>query len=135
MTLTDPQTTASGQPSREMTREEKRFIGAHLLVAIVALGVGSAFGPLQALEFSGVDLYQYIEPLFKSYYQGLTIHGVLNALVWTTFFIVGFTCFTTIKGLGRPLSKPIINKVGFWTMVVGLVTVSYTHLRAHETRR
>jgi len=121
MTLTDPQTTASGQPSREMTREEKRFIGAHLLVAIVALGVGSAFGPLQALEFSGVDLYQYIEPLFKSYYQGLTIHGVLNALVWTTFFIVGFTCFTTIKGLGRPLSKPIINKVGFWTMVVGLV--------------
>ena len=59
--------------------------------------------------------------MLQSYYQGLTLHGVLNALVWTTFFIVGFTVFTTINGLGRPLAYPKINVVGFWTMVVGLV--------------
>ncbi len=121
MTLTDPATRVAIEPAYELTQWERRFIGGHLFVAIVALGIGSMFGPLQAFEFSGLDLYPYIEPLFKSYYQGLTLHGVLNALVWTTFFIVGFTNFTTIKGLGRPLVKPIINVIGFWTMVIGLL--------------
>ena len=49
---------------------------------------------------------------------------MLNALVWTTFFIVGFTNLTTMKGLGRSLAYPVINKVGFWVMVVGLVTTA-----------
>ena len=108
----------------ELTPQEKRFVAQHVYVAIAALFVGSLFGPLQAFEFSGLDLYQYIEPVIKSYYQGLTLHGVLNALVWTTFFIVGFTNLTTIKGLGRPLSHPHINRIGFWVMVVGLVTTA-----------
>ncbi|MCL4116627.1 UNVERIFIED_CONTAM: hypothetical protein GTU68_028868 [Idotea baltica] len=86
--------------------------------------IGSLMGPLQSFQFSGLDLYPYLEPVIKSYYQGLTLHGVLNALVWTTFFIVGFTAFTTMKGLGRPLSHPKLNKVGFWMMVVGLVTTA-----------
>ena len=34
-------------------------------------------------------------PIFSYYYQALTLHGVLNALVFTTFFIVGFSYFTT----------------------------------------
>lgn len=105
----------------DLTREEKRFVGWHLLVATIALFIGSLMGPMQAFEFSGLDLYQYLEPVLKSYYQGLTLHGVLNALVWTTFFIVGFTNLTTIKGLGRPLSHPRLNWAGYWTMLVGLV--------------
>ncbi|MGE0726918.1 MAG: cbb3-type cytochrome c oxidase subunit I [Acidimicrobiia bacterium] len=121
------------KPAHQLTKGERRFIGAHLAVAIAALGVGSLFGPLQALEFSGVDLYQYIDPLFKSYYQGLTIHGVLNALVWTTFFITGFTTFTVIRGLGRPLAKPVINKVGFGVMVVGLLTTAVPLLANQAT--
>ncbi len=114
-------TIAVGRETHDLTREEKRFVGWHLLVATIALFVGSLMGPLQAFEFSGLDLYKYLEPVLKSYYQGLTLHGVLNALVWTTFFIVGFTNLTTIKGLGRPLSHPKLNWIGFWTMVVGLV--------------
>ena len=92
-----------------------------MFIAIVALGIGSLIGPLQALEFSNVDLYKYLEPVLQSYYQGLSLHGVLNALVWTTFFITGFTTFTTIKGLGRPLSNPRINQAGFVTMIIGLL--------------
>jgi len=105
----------------DLSPTEKRFISLHILVAVVALMIGSIFGPLQAFEFSGLDLYPYLEPVIKSYYQGLTLHGVLNALVWTTFFIVGFTNLTTMKGLGRPLSHPMINKIGFWVMVAGLI--------------
>ncbi|MDH3248141.1 MAG: b(o/a)3-type cytochrome-c oxidase subunit 1 [Acidimicrobiia bacterium] len=107
--------------TRELTDSEKRFVGWHMLVAIIALLVGSIFGPLQALQFSNVDLYQYLEPVIRSYYQGLTLHGVLNALVWTTFFIVGFTTLVVIKGLGRALTHPKVNWAGFWVMVVGLV--------------
>ncbi len=114
-------TISAERETRQLTAEEKKFVGWHMLVAIVALMVGSLFGPLQALEFSGVNLYPYLEPLIKSYYQGLTLHGVLNALVWTTFFIVGFAVLTTIKGLGRPLSHPKLNWAGFLTMVVGLL--------------
>ncbi len=105
----------------QVTREEKRFIGTHLFFAIVALSIGSLFGPLQSFEYAGLDLYPYLEPLLKSYYQGLTLHGVLNALVWTTFFITGFLTLMMLKGLKRPLVYPMVNKVGFWTMVVGLV--------------
>jgi len=105
----------------QLSPKEKKFIGLHLLFAILALSIGSLFGPLQALEHSGVDLYPYLKPLFKSYYQGLTLHGVLNALVWTTFFITGFLTLTLTFGLKRPLKYPKLNAVGFWTMVVGLV--------------
>ena len=114
-------TISVGKETYDLTRNEKRFVGWHLLVAIVALFLGSLMGPLQAFEFSGLDLYPYLKPVIQSYYQGLTLHGVLNALVWTTFFIVGFTVLTTIKGLGRPLIYPKLNWAGFWTMVVGLV--------------
>jgi cytochrome c oxidase subunit I len=113
-------TATADRTTHELTSQEKRFVGWHFLVAIVSLFVGSLFGPLQALEYSGIDLYQYLQPVFQDYYQGLTLHGVLNALVWTTFFIVGFANLTTIKGLGRSLSRPLLNKVGFWTMLVGL---------------
>lgn len=118
----EPAVTRPGR--RDLDRWEKRFVGAHIAVAVVALTIGSLMGPLQAFQFSGLDLYPLIEPVIRSYYQGLTLHGVLNALVFTTFFIVGFTNLTTIKGLGRPLSHPRINVVGFWMMVVGLVTTA-----------
>lgn len=122
MTIThESAATTADRPGYVLSPWERKFIGAHLFVAIVALGIGSMMGPLQALEYSNVDLYQYLEPVLKSYYQGLTLHGVLNALVWTTFFIVGFTTFTTIKGLRRPLSHPKVNVAGFAVMLIGLV--------------
>ena len=95
------------QPTYELTKQDKRFVGLHLIVAVLALAVGSLFGPLQAFEWGGLDLYQYLEPLgLDDYYKGLTAHGVLNALVWTTFFITGFLTVTTIVGLRRPLRYP-----------------------------
>jgi cytochrome c oxidase subunit 1 len=125
VTITDRP--GSGSPQRnwdtgyDLTDNEKSFVAWHIYVAVAALFVGSLFGPLQAFEYSGVDFYQYLDPVIKSYYQGLTLHGVLNALVWTTFFIVGFTNLTTMKGLGRSLSHPHINRIGFWVMVLGLL--------------
>lgn len=123
------------QPSYELEKKDRRFVGYHLIVAIAALTVGSTFGPLQALEHAGIDLYPSLDFLLGSspYYQGLTIHGVLNALVWTTFFITGFLTLTMIKGLGRPLKNPLINWIGFGTMVVGLLIAAVPLLTDQAT--
>lgn len=112
-----------------LSKGEKRFIGLQLLFATLALTIGSLFGPLQALEFSGLtiggkDLYVLLQPLLKSYYQGLTLHGVLNALIWTTFFITGFFNLTVTYGLRRPLAAPKLNWLGFIMMVLGLLTAA-----------
>jgi len=104
-----------------LSPKEKSFVSWHLLVAMVALALGTLFGPLQAFEHAGLNLYPFLQPLIKSYYQGLTLHGVLNALVWTTFFITGFLTFNVIYGLKRPLRYPTLNQVGFWLMIIGLV--------------
>jgi cytochrome c oxidase subunit 1 len=112
---------------------EKKLIGSHILVAILALATGSLFGPLQAFEHAGWDFYVYLKPFIKSYYQGLTIHGVLNALVWTTFFIMGFLTFNVVFGLKRPLKNMILAKVGFWMMVVGVVAAAIPILANEAT--
>ena len=108
----------------DLSKGVKKFVGLHVFFAIVALSIGSLFGPLQALEHSGLDLYPYLKPLFQSYYQGLTLHGVLNALVFTTFFITGFLTLAVTKGLQRSLKTPKLNAVGFWMMDVGLITAA-----------
>lgn len=77
-------------------------------------------GVLCGLQVNGVDLYTWLQMfLLKSYYQGLTLHGVLNALVWTTFFIVGFLTLCVIYGLRRPLALPKLNWAAFIVMTLG----------------
>jgi cytochrome c oxidase subunit 1 len=117
----------------QVSAAEKKFIGSHILVAVLALAVGSLFGPLQAFEHAGWDFYVYLKPFIKSYYQGLTVHGVLNALVWTTFFIMGFLTFNVVFGLKRPLKNPVLNKVGFWMMVAGVVAAAIPILANEAT--
>lgn len=104
-----------------MLLREKRFIGWQIGVALTALSVGVLIGPLQALEHAKIDLYPFLKPIFATYYQGLTLHGVLNALVFTTLFITGFQTFAVIKGLGRPLKAFPMAVVGFVMMLVGLI--------------
>ena len=66
---------------------ERRLTGAFLLIALIALFVGVVTGLLQGLSHVGVNVYPWLAPLVKSYYHGLSLHGVMNVLVWTTFFI------------------------------------------------
>ena len=61
---------------------ERRLALIEIGVALVALFLGTLYGPLQALEQMGINLY-WLVPWTQTYYQGLTLHGVLNALVWT----------------------------------------------------
>jgi cytochrome c oxidase subunit 1 len=49
------------------------------------------------------------------------LHGVLNALVYTTFFITGFLTFATVHSLKTKLRFPWINILGLGVMAAGLV--------------
>src|SRR5208282_6588370 len=83
--------------------------------AILAIGV--IMGLDQALNYARIDIFQYY-PGIRSYYHGLTIHGVFNALVLTTAFANGFIALTTARGLGRKLNNALLH-AAFWTLLIG----------------
>jgi heme/copper-type cytochrome/quinol oxidase subunit 1 len=60
----------------------------------------------------------------KTYYQGLTLHGVLNALVFTTFFIIAFFTYAISRSLEREQKYPKVHWLAFILMAVGLVVAA-----------
>ncbi|MEJ2289813.1 MAG: cbb3-type cytochrome c oxidase subunit I, partial [Deinococcales bacterium] len=112
-------------------RPEKRVTGAFLITGLVALLVGALLGPFQAMNYGDVNLYRYL-PFLKSYYQGLTLHGVLNALVFTTFFNCGVLVYFPARELDL---RPSVSWL--WTsyivMVGGLVLAGIAILSNSST--
>ncbi len=102
-----------------LAHPEKRVTLWFIMTGLMALLVGALLGPFQALNYAGINLYQYL-PFLKSYYQGLTLHGVLNAIVFTTFFINGVMFYLPVREMNL---KP--NMTWMWASygvaVLGLV--------------
>jgi cytochrome c oxidase subunit 1 len=114
-------------------RREYRLISGYLIVAIAALSVGMFLGLAQGLEHAGINIYPFLQPFVRTYYQGLTLHGVLNALVWTTFFISGFLTFVMIRALDRPLAWIKLAQASFWIMVAGVLLAAWPMLTNEAT--
>ena len=91
------------------------------MIALVALFVGVVTGLFQALSHPGVNLYPQLAPIVASYYQELTLRGVMNVLVWTTFFICGFLPFVATRTLGMPLVSYWLAWATYGLMTGGLV--------------
>ena len=104
-----------------MTQVEERLAAANVIVALVALFGGVVTGLFQALEYAGVEIYPSLAPVIRSHYHSLTMHGVLNVLVFTTFFICGFLPFIFSRSLQAPLASPGLGWATFWVMTAGLV--------------
>lgn len=105
---------------------EKRLVLAYIGIALAHLAVGILLGFMQGMQHAGIDLYKYT--FLKHYYQGLSIHGVYNALVFTTFFIAGFLHFAVTHSLQRPMQWSKLSWITFWLMTVGLLLVDWTLL-------
>jgi cytochrome c oxidase subunit 1 len=75
----------------ELPTNLRRIILAQLLVPLTLFLFGAYHGVLQVMYISGVIRANSVAGI--DYYQGLTAHGVINALVLTTFFAValGYT--------------------------------------------
>lgn len=80
----------------------KKVTQYYIVTAFLALFIGVMIGPLQAFNYAGINVYDnpILKALLKSYYQGLSLHGVLNALVFTQFFISGWLLYLPARDLG-----------------------------------
>ena len=113
-----------------------------LIFPIVLLILGIYHGLMQVLYRAGI--IRRTEFLGLEYFQGLTLHGVVNAIVFTTFFAVAFGYAVIRFYLRRPLNMKVAW-LSFALMIIGTLlaaaailsgkaTVLYTFyppLRAH----
>lgn len=116
-------------PRLEMLKNERWLVGAHFLAGLLALSVGILLGPFQTFSRSPAFMETFPSwqiPIFNYYYQALTAHGVMNALYFTTFSIVGYSYFVTQRALQRPLWNMGVAWGGFVSMFLGLVLALYS---------
>lgn len=108
----------------------KRVILIELFVPITLLILGIYHGLMQTIYRSGV-IHQSTT-LHLDYYQGLTLHGVINALVLTTFFTVAFghatIAFYLKKEPGRKTAWASLV-----IMVVGTLMAAYAMLSGNAS--
>jgi cytochrome c oxidase subunit 1 len=86
----------------------------HIYTATLVLGIGALFGMLQGLSRANL----IVMPASFDYYRTLTAHGVLMALVFTTFFITGLFTYSTYRSIPRVRSMRL-GWIGYCVMLVG----------------
>ncbi|MDQ7030914.1 MAG: cbb3-type cytochrome c oxidase subunit I [Ardenticatenia bacterium] len=112
-------------------RPHDRFVLWQLYIALAAVFLGVIMGFFQALERMNIDLFKVFG--FASYYQGLTLHGVLNVLVFTTAFIGAFLTYVTMRSLGRPMASYRLTALQFVLMMLGVVLAGWKMLDNSST--
>ncbi|MGB6780252.1 MAG: b(o/a)3-type cytochrome-c oxidase subunit 1 [Planococcus citreus] len=101
-----------------IAQSERKIALWHLGVAYTAFLIGTLMGVLQV--FIRNDALQL--PAWLDYYQILTAHGVLLALIYTTFFIFAFFITGMSKSLGSFGPKVrLFSWIGLWVTLLGTV--------------
>jgi cytochrome c oxidase subunit I len=102
---------------------QRRLIALTIYLGFAALAIGVMNGLAQALNYAHIDIFQYY-PGMRTYYQGLTVHGVFNAIVFTFAFANGFVSLTTARGLNRQLNGGLLG-AAFGCLAAGTVLAAY----------
>ncbi len=131
--------------SFRLPEDQKRLIRWSLYIGYFALFAGVFHGLAQALSYAEVDILKYF-PALKSYYQGLTAHGVANVIVFTFSFSNGFLPLMVARALSRKLTgwmlwaSLILLGLGNILVVYAITSnqasvlyTSYAPLQAHWT--
>jgi cytochrome c oxidase subunit 1 len=102
------------------TARRHRLEVYHFAVAVAAFGLGAVMAVMQSLSRAGFQVPFRSETI---YYLSMTAHGVLMAIVFTTFFIMGLGYVLVRQALGRvPLER--LAWISWWVAVAGtLMTV------------
>jgi len=106
-----------------------RLVLSHFWVAVTAFGIGSMMAVMQAVARAGVELPFGTANL---YYLSVTAHGVLLALVFTTFFIMAIGYLVVETTLGRIVGQAWAWGA-FWVAVVGTVITTVAILSGTST--
>jgi cytochrome c oxidase subunit 1 len=95
--------------------KEARIVRASLWSAFIALGIGGLGGLIQALHRTN-----YLRIMESAdYYTVLTLHGVLLAISFTIFFLVGLFTWAVTRSLDRPVEDIRFTWAWYLTMVAG----------------
>jgi cytochrome c oxidase subunit I len=109
-------------------RSENRVVIAHIYTATAAIALGAIFGVFQGFARTGA----FGAPGWFDYYRVLTMHGVLMALVFTTFFITGLSLFVTYRAIPRE-RKLAMGWFGWLLMLIGTALAAVTILKGDAT--
>src|SRR3954469_22486920 len=99
----------------------KRMILIEIIFPMLLLILGIYHGMMQVLYRAGMIHSRQV--LGLEYYQGLTLHGVVNAIVFTTFFAVAFGYAVIRFYLGRPVNMNVAW-LSFALMIVGTLAAA-----------
>ena len=137
-TVIDP----AGHPLPE---GQRRVIRWTLYIGFAALVAGIFHGLANALSYAKIDIVGYF-PGLRTYYQGLTAHGVANVLIFTFSFSNGFLPLLVGRALARPLRTALLwttfllllagDALTIYAVVSNQASVLYTAyapLQAHWT--
>lgn len=106
----------------EIDAGSRRVLLAMLAIPMLLLVLGTFQGLLQVLYRSGI--IRATSFLGIEYYQGLTLHGVINALVFTTFFEVAFGFVVLAYYLRKPISALWLS-ASFAVMLIGTLMAAF----------
>lgn len=125
----EPGTAVLGETAERQRENENRVIIAHVYTATAAIVVGAVFGALQGLSRGAA----FTAPPWFDYYRILTMHGVLMALVFTTFFITGLSLFVTYRSIERPNRSVAPGWLSYWVMLIGVLLAAVEILTGNAT--
>ena len=100
----------------------RAIIVLEILLPVLLLVFGVYHGVLQVLYRAGI--IKDMSFLGIEYYQGLTLHGVINAIVFTTILIVAFGNIIFWHLLKKPLRFGV-QLLGFLLMLVGTLMAAW----------
>jgi cytochrome c oxidase subunit 1 len=114
----------------KIERRDRMALVLLLAIPMLLLVLGVFQGLLQVLFRAG-----YIRAtsfLGIEYYQGLTLHGVINALVFTTFFEVAFGFVIVAYYLQKPIPR-LWLWASFAVMLIGTLMAAFPMLTGQAT--
>lgn len=103
---------------------ENKYLRLSLIISFVSLLLGAVFGLLQALERAPkIDIVSA-----DNYYLSLTAHGVLMAIVFTTFFILGLSTYAVTRTLNINLASRGLNALAYFLVLAGTAVTAFVIL-------
>src|ERR1043165_5802863 len=109
----------------QVTKTFKRIIFLELAIPVALLTLGVYHGLMQTVYRAGVLQQASFAKL--DYYQGLTLHGVINAIVLTTFFAVAFGHVTIAFYFKKEPNKKLMW-LSFALMLIGTLMAAWAML-------
>ncbi len=129
----------------QLPERQLRALRWTIYIGYLALTAGIFHGLAQALSYADIDILKFF-PFLRSYYQGLTAHGVANVIVFTFSFSNAFLPLLVARAFARKLNEGLLwaslgalalgNMLLIYSIASGKASVLYTSyapLQAHVT--